>query len=189
MVKKESKKIPTKNYVIALILILGAVLITFYAFELYKIAEEKKIAESYLMKSNTILHEIKNLKELNSVLLEAPEDYYIYISYTNSKDVYDLEKSLKPIIKDYHLKEEFYFLNITDMVENDNCNKNNCSYLDEINSVLDLPIKIEKVPVILYFRDGELVVDGIAQRLDNKVLEAGDFQQLLDKLEIRKTDR
>ena len=180
--KKESiKEIPKGNYVIAIVIILLAIIITFYAFKWYEIAQREKIAESYLMSTNTIIHEIKNLNELDAVLIEAPEDYFIYISYTNSKEVYKLEEKLKPIIKAYNLKEEFYFLNITDIMDKDN-------YLDDVNKALDLPINIEKVPTILYFIDGSLVVDGVVARLDEKIIEAGDFQHLLDIFEIDKAE-
>ena len=175
--KEKTRNIPQKNYFMALMLVLGAIFITFYGFQLYRLSIEERIRESYLMKTKTVLHEIKSIEELDAVLLETPESFFLYISYTNCRDVYELERDLRPIIERYNLQEEFYYLNITDMMDSDN-------YLDKLNRALNLDVRIERVPTILYFRNNELVTDGIVIRNDNRMIEAADFQRLLDKFEL-----
>ena len=44
--------------------------------------------------------------------------------------------------------------------------------------------EISEIPVILYYKNGSLVNDGIVQREDNNPINAGDFQKLLDIYEF-----
>lgn len=178
MAKSKTRNIPRKNYVIVFFIILAVVLLTLYIFQWYKVSKEGKIASSYLISSKTITYEIKDLDEITSVFSEAPEEYFVYISYVNSEDTYNLEKDLKNVIDDYHLKDNFYYFNATSMMKEDN-------YIDKINEAFGLKKqKIEKLPTILYFKNGSLVADGIVKREDSKIIEAADFIQLLDVQEI-----
>jgi len=174
---KTKKKIPNKNYLIALLSILAALLLTLYGFEWYKLYQSERMAESYLILSNTISKEIKNLEDLSTVLSEPPNEYFLYISYTNSKDIFRLEKDLAKIINKYNLNEDFYFLNVTDIKENKD-------FFEKLNNTLNLSFKIENIPIILYFRDKEVVLDGIVYTETNQIIQAADFQQLIDKFEI-----
>ena len=177
--KKAGKKISRRNYLITLALVIGIILVTVYGFQWYKIYNQEKLAKSYLISSNTITHEIKNIQELTSVLTETPDEYFIYIGYTGDKDVYDLEYNLKKIIKDYKLQDKIYYFNITDL-------KTKKDYLTQINQTLALDVTISTVPTIIYFQNGQMVSDGIVVREDDKVIEAADFVQLLDKFEFEK---
>ena len=170
------KKIPNKNYLIALLSILAALLLTLYGFEWYKFYQSERMSESYLISSNTILKEIKNLEDLPIVLSEPPSEYFLYISYTNSREIHRLEKDLAKIIKEYDLKEEFYFLNVTDI-------KDDKDFFTKLNKTLDLSFEIKNVPIILYFRDSEFV-NRIPYPDTNKIIKAADFQHLIDKFEI-----
>lgn len=180
MAKSKTRNIPRKNYVIVLCIILAVVLITLYIFQWYKVSKEGKMASSYLIHSKTIAYEMKDLNEISSVFLEAPEEYFVYISYVNSEEVYHLEKDLKSIIDEYHLKDNFYYLNVTSYMKEEN-------YLDKINDAFGFQEqKIQKLPTILYFKNGSLAKDGIVKREDNHIIEAQDFRQLLDVQEITK---
>lgn len=180
MAKSKTRNIPRKNYVIVLCIILVVVLLTLYIFQWYKVSKEGKVASSYLMHSKTIAYEIKDLDEISSVFSEAPEEYFVYISYVNSEEIYNLEKDLKNVIDEYHLKDNFYYLNVTSYMKEDN-------YLNKINEAFALKDqKVEHLPTILYFKNGKLVTDGIVKREDNKIMQAADFVQLLDVHEITK---
>ena len=176
---KTKKNIPRKNYLIALLCVLAALLLTLYGFEWYKLYQSERMAESYLISSNTILKEIKNLEDLNIVLSEPPNEYFLYISYTNSRDIYRLERDLAKIIREYQLKEEFYFLNVTNI-------KDNQDFFIRLNNALDLPFEIKSIPIILYFRDREFVQDGILYSDSNRIIRATDFRTLINKFEITK---
>ena len=91
-----------------------------------------------------------------------------------------METKLKKVIKKYQLEDKFYYFNVTEL-------KNNDAYIDEINSMLDLTNeKITNIPTILYYKDHKLVNGGIIKKDNNSLMQAEDFEQMLDKLEVVK---
>ncbi len=150
------------------------VLVVFYIMRVYDAQRATKMSESYLLSNQTLSLEIKNLEEVDSILKEAPNEYFVLISYTKSQDTYNLEKGLKPIIDDNNLADRFYYLDVSSIKDEDN-------YIERINNAFDTD-KIEKVPTILYYRDNTLI--DVVTRVDNNPINAGDFQKLLDIYEI-----
>ena len=140
----------------------------------------EKITKSYLISSNVIANEINSLDELSDVLSEAPLDYFLYISYPNDKKIYNMEIDLKKVICKYELQDKFYYLNIEDIKENED-------YIEELNSILNLnEEKITNVPTILYFKEHTLAKNGIIHKDNNTLMQASDFNQLLENLKIEK---
>lgn len=169
--KYKNKSYSHKNYLIGLGIIIGIVLIGLYINKWQQVKEEEKYINSYLISTKTISLEMNDISEINSVLSETPNYYFVYISYTKDKDVYNLEKKLKPLIDDYKLHNNFYFINVTDIKDN---NKN---YKTDIAKELNVSYDtISNVPVILYFNNGTLI---------NKVNNAQDFENLLKEQNIK----
>ena len=83
---------------------------------------------------------------------------------------YDMEIKLKEEQKGRNKD-----INVKDMLNEDN-------YLTRLNNAFETD-KITKVPVILYYKDGKVV--NIVHRNDNNVINAGDFQKLLDIYEYQ----
>ena len=90
-VKKNERYIPTKNYIIAIGVVIGILLIAWYCFAWYKVYKEDKISTSYLIKNNVISNEITDLNEIVDVFSEAPDEYFVYVSYTGDEDIYDMD--------------------------------------------------------------------------------------------------
>jgi len=177
-IKKNESFIPTKNYVIAFFIIIGVILLSWYAFAWYKTIKTNKVAESYLVTEKVVSNEIKSLDELSDILSESPETYYIFISYTGSEDVYNLEKEMAKLISEYNLSDSFYYLNITNIMNDED-------YLDKINETLNLKDeKVKQVPTVLYYQDGALV--NIINKDDKSMMNIGDFQKMLDVNQIEK---
>lgn len=175
---KNTRYIPLKNYIILGLIGIGTILLVVYIFSWYHAYEDNLYKESYLLKNNVITKEITSLSELKTVLKETPNEYFILINYTGNKDTYKLEKKLKKVIKKYELNDEFYYLNVTDIIKDDN-------YLDQINNALDLDgVKIKNVPTIIYVSDNTITQDNIISREDKKIMDVSDFQKLLDINEI-----
>ena len=178
MAEKQKINKKNKNYIVAGFLFLAVILITIYIFKWYQVFNSEKITKSYLLSSHTLTNEINSLDEIESVFSEAPDEYFIYISYTNNKDIYDMEVDLKKIIKKYNLEDKMYYLNVDNI-------KDNSGYLEELNAVLNLTEeKITNVPTILYFKDHTLVNGGIIHKDDNSLMQASDLEQLMETLEI-----
>jgi len=175
--KKNERYINPKNYLYAVLILVGGILITLYLFEWYQVKKEEKLMNSYLITSNTIKSSVNDIDSLNQVRQEAPSSYFIYLGYTNDEDVYNLEKDLKRIIDKYNLNDIFYFFNITKLKEN----KDN--YIEEIEDKLDID-DIEKIPAIIYVKDGKIKESNILDGVNGTILKAEDFEQLLDLYEF-----
>lgn len=169
-----AKEKVNRGIFIAAVVVLIIVLVIFYLYRVHDVRLTERIQESYLLNSQTISLEIKNLSEVDQILTEAPDDYFVLISYTNSQDTYDLEKGLKNIIDTYALSDHFYYFNATNIMKENN-------YLDELNKAFDTDL-IKNVPTILYFHDGKL--EDVVKRDDKNPINAGDFQKLLDIYDI-----
>ncbi len=177
-IKKNERYIPLKNYVIAGLVIVFIIAITCYSFAWYKVFKENKVSTSYLVQEKIVTNEIKNLEEISDIFSEVPESYFVYISYTGSEEVYNMEKDLKNIIKEYNLTDSIYYLNVTNIKENEN-------YIEEINKAFNLEEKkVTQVPTIIYYNNGKVV--DIVKRNDDNIMNVGDFQKLLDVNNVAK---
>ena len=148
MAKKKSKK-NNINFKKLFYFIIGFLLIIFliwYIISWKNVKKEEKLMNSYLITSNTLSVEIKDLSETIQVLKESPSEYFVYISYTNDEKVYSFEKKLKKLIDNYNLKDEFYFVNVTKDDEN---------FYSEINNTFNTKL-INNIPCILHFKNNEL---------------------------------
>ena len=159
-----------KNILIIVCIVLALILVIFYGYRVNKLKETDTLSKSYLLDSGTVSLEIKNLDEVNQILAESPAEYFVLISYTGNKDTYKLENGLKRILDKYKLNDSFYYLNVKSIMDEDN-------YLNRLNNAFNTD-KIKKVPTILYYRNGKIV--DVVTRNDNNIINAGDFQKLLD---------
>ena len=101
MAKKKSKK-NNINFKKIFYFILGFLLIIFliwYIISWKNVKQEEKLMNSYLITSNTLSVEIKDLSETIQVLKESPSEYFVYISYTNDEKIFNFEKKLKKVIR------------------------------------------------------------------------------------------
>jgi len=177
-VKKNERFVPIKNYVIVVLVIIGIIALVWYGFSWHKVIQENKVSTSYLIKEKVISNEMQTIEELKDVFSEAPSDYYLYISYTGSNEIYNMEKELTALINDYKISEQFYYLNVTNI-------KKEKDYISRINETLDLEEKkVTNVPTIIYFKEGKAV--DIIKKDGNNIMNIGDFQKLLD---VNKVDK
>lgn len=169
-VNSSHKNGSSKNIFIILGIVLLLALVIAY---IYKVDKNKKLETyqtSYLVSTGTVSLEIKNIEEVNQVLAESPTEYFVLITYTENEDTYKLETGLKTIIDKYKLSDSFYYFNAKDMINEDN-------YITRLNSAFNTD-KIEKIPVILYYKDGKII--DTVKRYDNNIINASDFQHTLD---------
>ena len=168
--------IPIKNYFIAAFTILVIVGLSIYAYRWYKISELEQTRECYLIKTNTISMEITDVNNMQTILMDAPSDYFIYISYTRSTDVLNLEKDLKKVIDKYGINNDVYYINTS---KKNSKNK----YLDIINDKFG--ISITSTPAIIYVKDGQVTEENIIQSKDG-IIKASSFEKLLKNNDVEK---
>ena len=168
------RKVPLRNYALAILMFIAVVLITLYLFKWYQVKNKERIATSYLVENNLITSEIKTFEELNDVLAENSSRLILYISYRNDKDIYNIEKNYKKIFKNYNIQEIFTLFDITDIKED------NKDYKKMINEFLD--INVNGFPVIIYYEDGQIISY-------KKIKNSKDFESVIKKINIEKNSR
>ena len=164
------QKISRNKILIGSAIVVVLILLVFYIYQWQKVKNQEKYMNSYLLDSGTVSLEIKNLDEVSQILTESPNEYFVLITYTGDKETYELEKDIKSIVDDYKLSDSFYYLNIKNLLKEDN-------YLNRLNNAFNTD-KITAVPIILYYKD-DVLIDTVS-RVDDNIINAGDFQRILD---------
>ena len=168
--KEEKTTINPRNYLYALLILVGGILLALYISKWYAVKKEEKLMTSYLITSNTI----QNSNDLNSfsqLIQEMPSSYFIYISYTGNEEVYNLEKNLKMVIDKYNLNDIFYYVDVTNLTGKEN-------YLEEIKSSLKLP-RLKNVPAIIYVDEGKVLESNILDGIKDTNFKINDLEDLL----------
>ena len=182
MAKKKSKK-NNINFKKLFYFIIGFLLIIFliwYIISWKNVKKEEKLMNSYLITSNTLSVEIKDLSETIQVLKESPSEYFVYISYTNDEKVYSFEKKLKKLIDNYNLKDEFYFVNVTNIKDDEN-------FYKEINNTFNTKL-INNIPCILHFKNNELKNKTATPSKNLYIRNVNDYSRNFDMYDIRTRD-
>ena len=162
---KKEKLRKAVNYILFLIVV---VLVCLLSVKIYNNYKNREYQESVL---NQVISTI-DLEDLSNATTELVSDNFILISYTGSKETRALEKGIKKIVLDNELQNNFYYLNATDLMLEDN-------YLDLLNSEFKLEKnnKIEVLPAIVYYKDGK-VVETLSST-NKKIISSEDFKKLL----------
>ena len=165
----KKKNITLKNYVYTILLFAGIILLILYIFSWYNVKKEERLMNSYLVSSKTIEFKINDLKDLDSILTEAPSTYFVLVSYTNDEKMYNLEKLLKRTIDKYKLNDIFYYIDSSN-------NKDDINYINDLNKSFKLN-NIESIPTLIYIEDNKIkeVINNITN---------DDFKNLLNKYEF-----
>lgn len=167
------KNIPSKNYIYAILILIGGIVLALYIFEWINIKNEEKLMTSYLISSNTINSSIEDFNSLSQILKETSSSYFIYFGYTGDEGVYEFEKELKRVIDNYKLSDNFYYFDLSKVKEE------NENYLNDIKKTLNI-ISIEKVPAIIYVHKGKIVDANILDGVNGTMLKVADLENLLD---------
>lgn len=134
--KEETRKIPTKNYVYLIIILLISLLLLFYIYRWYETYKESKLNTSILNNYLTVI----NYNELEDYIIEN-KNAVIYVSILGNEQINKFESSFKNTIIDNELKKSILYLDITN---------------EDINSV-ENKLKIdEKLPYIIVYTNGEI---------------------------------
>lgn len=176
--KKDSKMVVSpQNYLYALIVFVGIILLALYFFKWYQVKKEERLMNSYLITTSTIASSVNDLTSLSQVIKEAPDSYFIYFGYTKDEEVYNLEKDLKKIIDKYKLNDIFYYVNVTELKNKDN------NYIEEIKSILNID-NLKNIPAVIYVHNGEIKDENILDGVKDTKFKATDLQSLLDIYEF-----
>ena len=162
--------VPKKNYYILICMLISVIILTFSVANISNAIKNKNVSSGYI---NRYVSEI-SYEELDTYLLEPASNTFIYITYTGDENIYKLEKSMKKIINNYELTDNFIYVDVSKKMTDED-------FINDLNQKINSNIKIEKLPVILYYKDG-ILIDKIIN--ENVIFSVADFQKLLDNYEI-----
>lgn len=175
--KTIKKVIPLSNYLIAAIILVWIAIIAYVGYELSRRHQENLYQEGYFIHEKIDIKKI-SLAEASTVAHDAKDAVFILFNYRGYEETYELEKELWRIMNDYHIEQNFYYVDLTD--ENGTLN---CDMTCVLNTGLHVT-NFKNVPAIAYYERGTLI--DVAQREDKKVLEVADFVKLLDIYEFKR---
>ncbi len=158
------------NYKMIAIIILSFLILVLGIAKVANVLEKKDFGKSYLLDKKIIVNKI-DTENVNEFMQK--NESFIYITDSLGEEEYNLEKSLKEVILDNNLKDVFA------VYIHDDKNV-------DLDSMFHLNGKEIKMPVILYYKNGQFV-DAVVRK-DENMMEAADFSQLLDVYELAKKE-
>lgn len=164
------QNIPTKNYLILFGVIIFVISACFATYNLYNIYQEHKIKTSPLATKEILYEDLKNATK------EIDADTFLVISYTENEEVNQNEREIMKMLKKKDLIDNVMYLNVVDYMNEE-------GFIAELNKVIKLKdsLKIETLPAIVYYKDGQAV-----KTIDSKerLINVDDFEQLIDMYEL-----
>ncbi len=170
---KKSTKVNMRKYVNYALLMVAVVLVALIASKFYGMYKDNKLGDSVF---NRMVANIQ-FDDIDSAMTELPTDGFILISYTKNQEVKDFEAALKKSVVNNELQNNFYYMDVTDMMLED-------GYINTLNKKFNLEDnkKIEEVPAIIYYKDGKLMTTLTSTK--DRMINVDDFSKMLDSYEV-----
>lgn len=167
----KKKEIPSKNYIIVIIVTILVVLLMIFIRSFYLNYKSSKLSES-IFSSQTVKQ--IHMDDFDFAIREV-SDSILYVSYTGSNEIYSMEKKLYKELENNNLLDKIIYLDITKYTKGNkyiNILKNKFSNIDnEINSA----------PMFIYIKDGAAVE---AMSSEIKMIDYKTLNKLVNKYEI-----
>lgn len=165
-VKKEEKKRTMKNYLILAAIFLAGILLTLYFCKCYQVYDEHRKQTPVIRET---LFEITN-QELEHYISENPTAI-IYMCTASDMICRNYEKDFKKLIEKYTLQDEFIYLNLSNIDQNE--------FVKSFNEKYQYKVKLTKhYPAIVMFEDGE--IKNILQGKKDEPLTITKTKQFID---------
>ena len=165
------KKISSKNYVIVLIVSVLVIALTLYVRSFYLSYE--------LYKTNNSVFIDKSVNQMNTedfdFALTEVSEAILYVSYTGSSELYDIEKRLYREMEKKDLISKVIYWNVTDFKGNDEYLKMLKEHFPEVKD------EITTSPLLIYIKDGK-AVEAMSSEL--KMVDYKTLNKLVDKYGI-----
>ena len=162
---KDSRKIPLKNYIYLLLIIITSIAILYYLYLWF-------VEYNNEQRKNSIMNEVMqviNVNELDTYLIEN-KNAVIYISRTNDKDIRKYEKKLKKLIEKENITNKILYMDVTNQVSE--------SKKYEVNN------QQVKIPAFLIYENSELIK---VYEIDDK-FDINDTKNFFIETEVIKND-
>lgn len=153
---KETRKIPTKNYVLLVVLFLLTFLLVYYIYRWYVVYSNYQ-------------NEIPVIRDSLSEVTEQEMEHYIkenptaviYVCTAADIECRNFEKNFKKLVEQDSLKEYITYVNLTD--------ENKDTFVEHFNqNYPHKKMKLTNYPAIIVFEDGQ-ISDILQADIDNKI--------------------
>ncbi len=142
---KKEKNIPLKNYITLAVIILVTIILCVYFYMWHLAYEDSKLNNPMMNKYLQVI----NYNELDNYISEN-KNAYVYVSVLENEKIRNFELSFKNMIKEYSLKNDMLYLNLTEVY-------NNQKQLNEAKAKYNINDNyISDVPCIVVFKNGEI---------------------------------
>lgn len=167
--EKNRKNIPSRNYFIVIVVSVLVMVVVLYTRSFYLNYKASKVNESVF--SNHKINQI-NDDDFNYALRETSSEMILYVSYTGSSEINNIENKLFREIEKKGLTDKIIYWNVTD-------NKN---YLETLRSRFpEIKDQINNAPLFIYIKDGK-GIEAMSSELKN--VDYKVFNKLVSKYNI-----
>ena len=156
-----------RNYIKLGIIIFITIILTIIICNIYRNYNYNKENISYLSSKVSSI----SYKELPTAVTELSSNSFIYLSYTGNKNIYELEKKIRRVIKQYEIEDSFLYVDCNNIINE----KHTISNLNEVINIENITL-----PAIIYFEDN-IPIDYIDSK--KGLFEIDSFKELLNKYE------
>lgn len=167
----KKKEIPSKNYIIVIIVTILVVLLMIFIRSFYLNYKSSKLSES-IFSSQTVKQ--IHMDAFDFAIREV-SDSILYVSYTGSNEIYSMEKKLYKELENNNLLDKIIYLDITKYTKGN-------KYINILkNKFPNIDNEINSAPMFIYIKDGAAVE---AMSSEIKMIDYKTVNKLVNKYEI-----
>ena len=167
----KKKEIPSKNYIIVIIVTILVVLLMIFIRSFYLNYKSSKLSESIF--SSQTVKQIR-MDDFDFAIREVP-DSILYVSYTGYNEIYSMEKKLYKELENNNLLDKIIYLDITKYTKGN-------KYINILkNKFPNIDNEINSAPMFIYIKDGAAVE---AMSSEIKMIDYKTLNRLVNKYEI-----
>lgn len=167
----KNKEIPSKNYIIVIIVTILVVLLMIFIRSFYLNYKSSKLSESIF--SSQTVNQI-HMDDFDFAIREV-SDSILYVSYTGSNEIYSMEKKLYKELENNNLLDKIIYLDITKYTKGN-------KYINILkNKFPNIDNEINSAPMFIYIKDGAAVE---AMSSEIKMIDYKTVNKLVNKYEI-----
>ena len=167
----KKKEIPSKNYIIVIIVTILVVLLMIFIRSFYLNYKSSKLSES-IFSSQTVKQ--IHMDDFDFAIREV-SDSILYVSYTGSNEIYSREKKLYKELENNNLLDKIIYLDITKYTKGN-------KYINILkNKFPNIDNEINSAPMFIYIKDGAAVE---AMSSEIKMIDYKTLNRLVNKYEI-----
>lgn len=167
----KKKEIPSKNYIIVIIVTILVVLLMIFIRSFYLNYKSSKLSESIF--SSQTVNQI-HMDDFDFAIREV-SDSILYVSYTGSNEIYSMEKKLYKELENNNLLDKIIYLDITKYTKGN-------KYINILkNKFPNIDNEINSAPMFIYIKDGAAVE---AMSSEIKMIDYKTLNRLVNKYEI-----